>query len=494
MMFWYREGRRLEESEFQVIKENKKVILFGDSIRNQGLFEKIEKEDIVCIFDNDEEKWGCRVKDIPIVKPYEKNENVILVSAVYDWNSISKQVRQLGYEEIYFSLQESEEKFVHKYRSQFALINKEIILQESQKKYIHVIPDEKFFMSVVEYIEYGLNIKEHFFLVYGVDIINPNDEYYVWPKYKELIEKYHNVYLLYEGRYRLDSYTWEDNKESIEYLLENAEKIIFHGEWMTPLICEYFTERLNLVKSKGVFIPWGAGVGKNPVTKPNVDRVLQYVRMLVCPSVENVMYLKTHYQEIAKAIWYNNGFSYARLTEHILHKPGKIKNIFVSHCAHDYAKPFESLKYAAQLNMDCYVYCITSYGTQGEALEAYGEEVFGNRFISVNHYMPYKEYVKFLSHMDVAMIGMEIMAGRNTLELLFWTGVKVYLKPDTDVYKRMQSFGYKIHDFYSAEMETEEQFWNNPDREHNHLIAAKEYDADLKLSQWKEIYEYDLKG
>ena len=94
--------------------------------------------------------------------------------------------------------------------------------------------------------------------------------------------------------------------------------------------------------------------------------------------------------------------------------------------------------------------------------------------------------------MDIALIGMEVMAGRNTLELLFWSRVKVYLKPGTDVYRRMRSMGYKINDYNRIFEESEESLFFNRDEEWNCSVAAREFDIDLKVRQWRELYEYPL--
>ena len=94
--------------------------------------------------------------------------------------------------------------------------------------------------------------------------------------------------------------------------------------------------------------------------------------------------------------------------------------------------------------------------------------------------------------MDAAIFGMETLSGRDTLELLFWLGAKVYLKPDSEASKNMRYVGYKVNDYYSANRETLEEFFYNPDEPWNHSIAMKQFDSAEKVHQWKELYEYDL--
>ena len=68
------------------------------------------------------------------------------------------------------------------------------------------------------------------------------------------------------------------------------------------------------------------------------------------------------------------------------------------------------------------IYCIASYGPSEliDEIEKWGEIYFENCFHLLKTYMNYKEYVDFLSRMDIAVFGMELFSGRDTLELLFW--------------------------------------------------------------------------
>ena len=56
----------------------------------------------------------------------------------------------------------------------------------------------------------------------------------------------------------------------------------------------------------------------------------------------------------------------------------------------------------------------------------------------------------------------------------------------------MRYVGYKVNDYYSANRETLEELFYNPDEPWNHSIAMKQFDSAKKVQQWKELYEYDL--
>lgn len=195
-----------------------------------------------------------------------------------------------------------------------------------------------------------------------------------------------------------------------------------------------------------------------------------------------------------KSIWFSNGCSYARMTKFVQSKKEKTKNIIIAHSCDPRTKASETMKYLVERKRNINLYCITSYGPKDvkKEIEDYGRIYFDDHFVSVDRYMKYDDYVKFLSQMDIAVFGMETLLGRDTLELLFLSGVKVYLKPESSASENMKNFGYKVHDYYAVNSESDEELFNNPDEEWNRSLAMDiAFDSRKKLAQWKELYEYN---
>jgi hypothetical protein len=494
MLFWYLNGKLLEDFNIDLVREGKKIILFGaDKERNRRLFEYIDKKDILCIFDNQEAKWNMDLDGIPVVKPHGGIEDAVLFSCIYDWKAISKQAADMGYEKVYFYLSEEIQELVGNYLSKFSPDIYDNRIREGQKfKYIHLIPDEKFLKSVTEFIEYGFHMKEHFFVIYMTEG-NCKDGYGLWDSYIRLSKEFHNIYLLHRGRYRLNLYDWEDNKKPLDQLLRAADKILFHSEYLLPEISEYFSERLDLVREKGIFIPWSGSVGRNPYTNVYIEKILQYARIITHTFVTEKESLIRYFPVTLKAVWFNNRCSYARLTEKVYKKKAGANNVLIAHSPIEYTKAMETLRYLEGDKKPIHIYCITSYGPEAlrRTIEEYGREHFKDRFTAVTDYMDYKEYVEFLSNMDVAVFGMEHLSGRDTLELLFWLRVKVYLKPDSEAAENMKYLGYKTSDYYSVIHESMDEFLYNEYEDWNYSAAMNEFDPDRKLGQWRELYEYD---
>lgn len=494
MITWYFEGKRLEKEAVEKNIRNKELVLFGADInRNKQLFEEIDKKNIKYIFDNDEKKWGTVQETIPIVKPFDNKKNTVLISGIHDWKAISNQAKNMGYQHVFFFLTAEIEMIAGKYVSEFSpSVYDNTIIHHKKFKYIHFIPDEKFFTSIIEYIEYGLNVAEHYFVVYGMNGGNCNDIYGVWNKYKELSENYHNIYLYYEDSICLNLFDWEDNKDNLDRLIEKAEKLIFHGEFFTEGIYNYFYDRIHLVKKKGVYIPWSGKIGRDIYITHNIEDILQYVRLIpYAYSIDKETFIK-YFPMAQNAIWLRNKVSYARLTEFVEQKKEKTKNVLIAHSPHEYTKATETLQYLSGANLSIQIYCIASYGPQEiiKKVSDCGKKYFESEFHLVDQYMSYKEYVKFLSEMDLAVFGMEFLSGRDTLELLFWLGKKVYLKPGSEACRRMEAAGYKVNNYYTAKEDIINRRFDNLEEGENHAIAENEFNPERKLEQWKSLYEY----
>lgn len=490
MLNWYLEGDFIDDTQIRNILAEKKIVLFGASEKNRYLIDVLGKERVQCIFDNDENKWDTEKDGVPIIKPCAGLEDIILVSAVYDWTNISNQIKSLGYQEIYFYLSDEIEPNLFQYQAVFApQKQRNMIVMEKKYKYIHIIMDEKFFSALIEMIAYQFQMDEHFFVVYNINQSNENDIYGLWNTYINIQKQYKNIYLVHDTDYP-NLYNWDANKDKLEYLLNESDKIIFHGEYLSPRLGAFFGSNRKLLNEKGMFLPWGR-IGNQPYADGYMEEVFQYVKVIVCQDFATIEFIQKNYPITHKAIWIKNGPSYARLTKNIPVR-NKTKNIFISHCANEYGKAIENLKYLRDMKGLYKLYAITSYGEQKKQVEEYGKKYFGDRFIAVEDYMDYQEYVEFLSKMDIAILGMDLMAGRDTLELLFWAGVKVYLKPGTAIDKRIKSMGYKVNDYYQVLQETEEELFHNPDEDWNRMIASREFDAEKKAEQWKKLFEFNM--
>ena len=498
MLFWYLNGEPIDRTAAIEQLSSKKIVLWGNNRRNVYLYDVIEKDAVVCVFESDEKLWGTLSDGIPVVCPAKK-EDVVLVSASYSWEGVSSEARGLGYSDVYFFLPEADKKEIDQYVDVFfSQRAQNTIPGDRTYKYIHFIPDEKFFLPVFEMIEYGLNVEDHFFIVHNIYRRRINARYGYWEKYKELMNRYHNIYLLHNMRPTLLN-NWAQNEGNLDRLLDCADKVIIHSEYpigFTKETCLH--TRLHILEEKGVGIPWG--FREENFSSRNHQFMLdvfQHLRLQVLSNKEAKARFCRRYSGLRAAAWLENGVSYARLTKKPVKK--QTRNILICHSAWAYTKAIDTMEYLSEIDQSFTIYALISYGKDdgkdAVEIEKCGERIFGDRFVAVKDFMDYEAYVEFLSGMQIAIFGMEEMAGRDTMELLFWTGAKIFLKPGTTVWRRMaEERGYRPADYYSVKGLSAKELLDNPDAEWNGAVAASEFDADIKVQQWKELFEYDFEG
>lgn len=141
------------------------------------------------------------------------------------------------------------------------------------------------------------------------------------------------------------------------------------------------------------------------------------------------------------------------------------------------------------------IYCPLSYGDKeyGAKVEAYGKNLFGEKFIPVKDYKTPDEYAKFLNGMDIAVFNNNRQQGTGNIEILAYLGKKVYVRSDTTTWGH-----YVVRDkcaFYDSikiEKMSFEEFTNNPIESIN---INKEYfnkiwDISYVKSLWQKVMDY----
>ena len=475
------------------VVRDKKIILFGCSMRNEEIFQHIPKESIKCIFDNDKTKWGTFVDGIKVEEPRKKIDE-ILVTGVMDYKNLIPQFKTLEFDTFYcYMCDEIYQKYYKEYIS-FYISNSwkyEFADLFQNCKYLHVISDDKFFTPTVEIIESAFDMREHAFIIYYLNVPNLNDRYGMWGKYFELSKQYKNVVIIDD----ICNFNGEDNNEILRNALEkscNVEKIIFHGEWLTPTIKDFFAreEILELVKKKGIWIVWSGNSGNDEVNKENIGQVLKYCKVcVISPNEEYHRLSKCVDLEVKKHL--SNGLTYSRIIDRPVVKNEK-RHVLLGHSCFRYNNVIDSLKILEKFKEDIEVYALTSYGDEDYIDEVIktGIGIYGERFHTVEHYMTYPEYVKFLNTMDVAVWGEDVAAGYTTLQILFWLEKKVYLKEN--VYNFLLKVGYQPYEFSQIAEENLNEFWENRYKEWNYEIAKEVLAKEKLVQKWRELFELDM--
>lgn len=495
MLHWYRDETYLSGTGIEDIRNGKKIILWsfdqtGVNKRLAQLYQELDKEQIECIFSPEESEWGTIQDDIPVCRP-TAGKDAVIVSTMYDWKIVTEQAAALGYETVYFFLLDEGKEKIELYRNTFLEVQDiNVILADKTYKYLHFIPDEKHFIGLFRLLECGMNIEDHFFVIYAMHRTAELATFGTWDLYKSVMRKHRNLYLLSDIRPMCFN-NWDENKENMDKLVENADKIFFHSVHPPrDLVLDYWSSKRDCVRKKGVLIPWDISGEHKGTQKKYMEDVIQYVRMVVMEEIGQKYFCKL-YPTMQNAIFHVNNTDYVVPIEKKFHRE-KNRNILVGHSAWAATMAADTIEYLSDLDESFTIYCITSYGDKKKEIEETGARLFGDRFVSVENFMEYEEYAEFLSKIDVAVFGMEQQIGRTCMELLFQLGVKVYLKPGLQAWEWACSDGFHVYDYYSIRNETLEQILDNPYERQNASLVEKGPDLEEKAKKWKEMIEFDF--
>lgn len=473
------------------IKE-KKVIIFGVTPRNKAIYRLVNKKKVEAIFDNDPEKDGTIVDGILVSCPNQCDSDSVVITALRDYKSFIPQLKSLGFDKIYFEMEQDYYMIFQKYYTNFIQGRGLLFPRLQRYHYIHVIPDEKFIWSIFDVIEAAFNMEEHLFIIYN---ITPNDQYNSWKKYYKLADEFHNICLV-DDEINWNAINWNKKLLEINNVLSSCRQIIFHGEWLSKSIREFFSLKTDLLREKGVWIIWSGNVGNNLGNAENIKMVLGYVRGIVV-GYDGIYRTLIKNFNLCQHEKIEVGFSYARPVKFLKRKVNKDRyHILIGHSCVDYCQNMETLKMLSKLEYKdkLNIYCITSYGRSDliDEIEEYGNQNFSNHFFSMRKYMPYQEYANFLEDIDVAVFGLEISAGYNTIDLLLCTGAKVYLKKGTAIYQLYQDMEAEISDYYSILKRDINQFveFSEIKKTINQKLVIANYDLQNISQRWAALFDF----
>lgn len=483
----------ITEKKLKEIIKEKEIIIFGDSKRNSIIYSIVPSSCVVCILDNNEEKWGDLSQNIEVVRPV-LHENCTLLSAVTDCTALISQLRNLGYKQWYFFIDDSiYEKRFSKATGFMQEAKSDFVWKDKHYRYIHIMPDQKFIYPLSKVLEQGMDIKEHAFLMYGFNESNPHDMYSMWKLYKRMSQEYSNIALVGD-LYNFDKYN-EKRLKVIKDKLSKCEKIIFHGEWLNDWVFDFFKNQINLVKEKGCLIVWSGSFGDDKQNDRYINELLRYCHLIYYRMNNEV--LKNVIRKISfppYTEFLREGPSYsvpARRPERYHNSRPKV---LIAHSCFPYNCALEALERLKPYHEEIDVYCCGSYGDFDyiEQVKRYGDSFYGKNFHFIDQYLSYDKYLALINEMDVAFFAENLAGGATTIRMLAYAGKKIYL--NSVVAKKFENEGIKTYDLNLPAEYNYDDFIINKYEEENYYAVKMFFDIGSSVALWRRIFEYDFRS
>jgi len=272
------------------------------------------------------------------------------------------------------------------------------------------------------------------------------------------------------------------------YLINKSNQIIIHGLWNERLVQLLLLQPWVLKKCYHVmwggdfYFPEQQSLAKRELIK-RIGNFITYID-------GDYEYVKKFYEARGKYhkcfMYPSNIFKDYNITTK---KENNIINIQVGNSAtetNQHLKVFDIISKFKDKNIK--IFCPISYGNKEYAkeVEKRGKELFGDKFIAINEFMPYERYFEFLANIDIAIFFHNRQQGMgNTINLL-GMGKKVYLNKNTPQYKLFESLGVKVYDF---EEEFNLEIIDEEVNEKNQRIIRKYFSEENLKKQLKNIFE-----
>lgn len=290
-------------------------------------------------------------------------------------------------------------------------------------------------------------------------------------------------------------------------LLKKADKIILHSLYNRKLSTLLFF--LPAYKKKIVWIVWGGDL--YPYIRETIDIKLKAYDIIrsnlikraniIAALVEgDLKIVSENYKTNAKlmtAIYMSD-----ERTKHIkiLNEKEKINNkdttvnILVGNSATESNQHKEILGILQKFKKEnINIYCPLSYGNETYAKEVrqIGNQLFGNKFISIDNLMSMKEYMELLDTMDIGIFNNNRQQGLGNIYSLMYLGKKVYIRNDTSMWEETdQLMGLKIFSISDLKDESYANLikFDEIERATNINILEVRYSKEHMITLWSKIF------
>jgi len=343
------------------------------------------------------------------------------------------------------------------------------------KKIVHVCVVDKFIPPFIDFVEQHFTMADHEFRVFG-------------DMQKYPIKSRENIKVA--GRDKL--------KQIKAYLqlifaMHKAKKIILHGLFNTR-VTQILWAMPWLLK-KCYWVMWGGDLYVYSLDKRDKawSRGEFFRRPVIKKMGHFVGYIKGEY-ELAKK-WYGVDGEYHRCFMYTsnLCKSVQVEleadsgiSILVGNSAdssNNHIEVFDKLE--GYEDQDISIYVPLSYGNSSYAQQMIleGKKRFGDKFIPLTKFIPFEDYLKLLSKIDIAIFNHNRQQGMGNIRTLLGLGKKVYMRPNLTSSESLKEDGIKV--FLLNNFNLEKSFL---EKNENIRLMKKIYSQDKLIQDMKEIF------
>lgn len=312
---------------------------------------------------------------------------------------------------------------------------------------LHFCTLEKFIPSFIELINDEFDSESHRFLVFGDRKKFPFKEAPNVEYYPSFIKFGGSLWASITTAYRFIK------------LCNQSKKVILHGLWDDHLIELLFF--FPQILKKCYWAVWGGDLYRYKFRANKIRLIVhEFFRRVVIKRLENIIAFIPGDFELAQK-WY---LTRARLhrcfmyTSNIFVPPetincdnefNRVVKILIGNSAdprNNHIEAFEKIRGLKDSAIQILV--PLSYGDRGYAKDIIkiGKEIFGEKFVPIENFMDLREYLAFLSQVDIAVFNHDRQQAMGNIIALLGSGKRVFLRKEVVTYEFFRNLGVKIFD------------------------------------------------
>ncbi|WP_345985187.1 TDP-N-acetylfucosamine:lipid II N-acetylfucosaminyltransferase [Sulfurimonas sp. HSL-1656] len=310
-------------------------------------------------------------------------------------------------------------------------------------KYLHIMKNEKFIASFIDFIDTRFDADEHQFIVLG----GLSEQKHPLPKHPNVLvfKKMNNPLRYLQTSKQLKPY------------FDRAEKVIVHSLLIRGIV-DFFFHNLRYC-AKAYWVIWGGDLYDYPAKRKQLKRqfylykkkqVIRRFAGLVTYVDGDVDLAREWYGATGKhfecLIYKSNIYSSVPVQSAAPKKEACIQVGNSATASNHHLEIFDRLACFARENIR--VVCPLSYGNRNyrDRVMARGRELFGDKFEPLVEFMPFEEYLQLLSEIDIAVFNHKRQQGMGNIITLLGLGKKVHLRRDVATWSLFEALGIKVFD------------------------------------------------
>lgn len=360
-------------------------------------------------------------------------------------------------------------------------------------RYIHIMQNDKFINSYIEFIEKNFNMKEHYF--YIIDGVNENEI--------PIIKRENVTKFFYKKKIKILKLC--KNLNFIKKSLKNKkiDKIYFHGLFGKDKILFLFIFRKYLKKSN--WIIWGGDLYCYEKRKKSLKfQIWYYIEDYVKRNVAYVSTLVPGDYKIAKDYYnvkgkynlaiYPGNDNYDEIDKL---KP-KIKDeiyIQIGNSADPSNNHFEIIDLLSKFKDEkIKIYAVLSYGDKiyGQKVNEYGKKIFGNKFIGIFEFMSRDKYWGYLKDIDILVFNHQRQQGLGNIMMLSYFEKKIYLRDDISSWNHLvKDIKLELNSISKIKNESFKEFIKNNAYGNKEKLLETRYSNEYRKKLWENIFNAD---